>query len=383
MYPEMSLPDPLTYRWLFFEYYLGWRYSFGTVYTVIDSLAVFVTPLFLAGVPFFFGGLYYSWKKGEVEKGFFFLAWFATVLFVFLPAKFQLNYYYYPAFVPYFCLVANGIYEMAVKNKKLLLPSKRIRMSLSVFIACMHVFVLYLPLMRSGTDPVYLFGALLIITGGSVITTAVSRNLFEILAGWISIVALHRFLTRVEPGIMITLVIITAVVILILFCAMKLSTVTFPVRSTLMLGIVIFTGVSGVAMMITGSHDDNLHADKIANYIMEKAGTGNFTCWVENDPGLACALRYEVGNPFFAYFSASHPFSSNRSSVLDSYVASREILFWVVFVKDYGLVVDIRKYEETWNYFTSLEGINDASEEAGLPDGSIVRIYANSTRISA
>ncbi|MHA2330847.1 MAG: ArnT family glycosyltransferase [Candidatus Hodarchaeales archaeon] len=383
MHPEIPIPEPLTYKWLFFEYYLGWRYNYGTVYTVIDSLGIFLDPQFLIGLPFFFAGLYYMWKSGKSEKGFFFLTWFATVLLVFLPAKFQLNYYYYPAFLPYFCLTAVGIYEMATSAQKLLCSTVVKRALLLVSILLIHFVFLYLPIIKEPSlDLVYLLVSFALITGGSAIITLIGRNLPEIIAGWLSMVAMHWFLIKTDILILVTVVLVVGGIITLFLITIKKTVDNYPVRSLLVVLIIVFTGLIGTSSLISRSQEIDLHSDKIAAYIIPRGGTDNFTCWVAGHSGLSYALRYEVGNPFFAHVEASKPFLWNNT--IDFYEYTRfhpKIKFWIFLFEKNGDLEDVRNYSIAWNYFINLEGVKDVSEEAGLPDNSITRIYANQSAL--
>ncbi len=94
-----NIPMPLSYSWLFFQYYINWRYTGkGSAYSVVDSLGGLISPLFLACLPFLMTGIYGFIKRRNFGPLFFYGTWFLVVLITFLPAKFQLNYYYLAIF---------------------------------------------------------------------------------------------------------------------------------------------------------------------------------------------------------------------------------------------------------------------------------------------
>ncbi|MFW9996681.1 MAG: ArnT family glycosyltransferase [Candidatus Odinarchaeota archaeon] len=383
MHPEMPVPDPLTYRWLFFEYYLGWRYSYGTVYTVVDSLGVFLDPLFLAGVPFFFAGLYYLWTQDQSERGFFFLTWFASILFVFLPAQFQLNYYYYPVFLPFFNLAAIGVYETAMNNKSLRFPSARSRIAMFLTIMLIQAIFLYRPLLLlTGPDLGYLITVIVVITGGAFAVTLIGRNLLEIVAGWICVIAIHRFLIWSNPSVVLAVMVVGGGTAVSLLSLVRTKLGGFPVRSLIIIVIVVFTGMMGAANTISREGENDLYPDRIASYIEKHGGTGNNTCWAPNVAGFACVLRYELGNPFISYFENLQPFSDNTTLAVERYISSHMgIKFWIVFFEKVDEIEDVRQYSAAWNYFVNLPEIKDVSKEAGLPERSITRLFANQTAL--
>jgi hypothetical protein len=106
-------PSPVTYTYLFFTYYIGWRFEHatksgdlpGSLGSAINDYALIVMlPFFIVGlVAFFFS------SKRNPALGSALIAWLITVPLVFFPAQFQLNYYYIPLAVPYLAIAAKGI----------------------------------------------------------------------------------------------------------------------------------------------------------------------------------------------------------------------------------------------------------------------------------
>ncbi|MFX0209823.1 MAG: FG-GAP repeat domain-containing protein, partial [Candidatus Hodarchaeota archaeon] len=107
-------PKPLTYEWLFFEYYLSWRYEFGSPNVDLNLEGsmrhVFSDPMILMTLLFFFIGIYAFFHSRDFAKGLFFLTWLVLGAISFFPSLFQLSYYYLGLFIPYFCIVAKGIH---------------------------------------------------------------------------------------------------------------------------------------------------------------------------------------------------------------------------------------------------------------------------------
>ncbi|MFX1513705.1 MAG: FG-GAP-like repeat-containing protein [Promethearchaeota archaeon] len=114
LYQDPNAPASLTYEWLFFEYYLGWRYEYGSPNVDLNLEGalrhVFSDPMILITVIFFFLGLYAFYHSRNLATGVFFLVWLGAGAFSFLPSLFQLSYYYLGLIVPYFCIVAKGIH---------------------------------------------------------------------------------------------------------------------------------------------------------------------------------------------------------------------------------------------------------------------------------
>jgi 4-amino-4-deoxy-L-arabinose transferase-like glycosyltransferase len=117
---DPNRPDPVTYTFLFFEYYISWRYTHGTKYSLPDSVGSALNDYVLVVMlPFFIVGLFafFLSEKRNPALGSLFITWLVTVPFIFFPAQFQLNYYYIPLAIPYLAIAAKGI-EYIYSNER-------------------------------------------------------------------------------------------------------------------------------------------------------------------------------------------------------------------------------------------------------------------------
>jgi len=108
-----ELPENgITLEYIYYNYYIGWRYTHGNKYDLFGSLhGLKDDPIFVIGIPFFLMGIYYFIKKREYSKILLFGSWLTIVLVTFLPSSFQLDYYYMAVFPPYYAIVAKGMAE--------------------------------------------------------------------------------------------------------------------------------------------------------------------------------------------------------------------------------------------------------------------------------
>ncbi|MHA2307210.1 MAG: hypothetical protein ACXACU_17665, partial [Candidatus Hodarchaeales archaeon] len=109
---DPNKPDIVTYTFLFFDYFISWRFVYGTKYSLPDSVGSAINDYaLLVLLPFFILGIFafFFSDKRNPALGSLFLTWLVTVPFIFFPAKFQLNYYYIPLAIPYLAVAAKGI----------------------------------------------------------------------------------------------------------------------------------------------------------------------------------------------------------------------------------------------------------------------------------
>ncbi|MFW9996678.1 MAG: ArnT family glycosyltransferase [Candidatus Odinarchaeota archaeon] len=108
-----ELPETgISMEYIFYEYYIGWRYTHETKYDLFNSLhGLKGDPIFVIGLPFFIMGIYYFIKTRDFSKGLLLTSWLIFVLVAFLPSAFQLDYYYLAVFLPYYAVVAKGMVE--------------------------------------------------------------------------------------------------------------------------------------------------------------------------------------------------------------------------------------------------------------------------------
>ncbi|MHA1448324.1 MAG: ArnT family glycosyltransferase [Candidatus Hodarchaeales archaeon] len=111
-YSDEIPENGMTLEYIFYEYYIGWRYTHETKYALFDSLRGIINdPIFVMGIPFFVMGLYYFIKTRDFSKGLMLSSWFVVVIATLIPSHFQLDYYYLAVFLPYYAIVAKGMAE--------------------------------------------------------------------------------------------------------------------------------------------------------------------------------------------------------------------------------------------------------------------------------
>ncbi|MHA2330849.1 MAG: ArnT family glycosyltransferase [Candidatus Hodarchaeales archaeon] len=129
-----ELPETgISMEYIFYHYYIGWRYTHETKYDLFGSLhGLKDDPIFVIGIPFFFMGIYYFIRNREFSKGLLLSSWFIIVLVSFLPSKFQLDYYYLAVFLPYYAIVAKGMVESIRKGSGTVIRDFKERMIITV-----------------------------------------------------------------------------------------------------------------------------------------------------------------------------------------------------------------------------------------------------------
>ncbi|MHA1968583.1 MAG: ArnT family glycosyltransferase [Candidatus Hodarchaeales archaeon] len=89
---DPNKPDIVTYTFLFFDYFISWRFVYGTKYSLPDSVGSAINDYaLLVLLPFFIIGIFafFFSDKRNPALGSLFLTWLVTVPFIFFPAKFR------------------------------------------------------------------------------------------------------------------------------------------------------------------------------------------------------------------------------------------------------------------------------------------------------
>ncbi|MFX1517234.1 MAG: ArnT family glycosyltransferase [Promethearchaeota archaeon] len=351
-------PDPVTYTFLFFTYYIGWRYSHATDAgdlprslgsAINDHALLAVLPFFLVGIVAFF----FSSKRNPA-LGSALIAWLITIPLVFFPAQFQLNYYYIPLAVPYLAIAAKGIeYIYSSKNWRITVEDNVERFLAAVlfyvyfgFNFLFSPFLTFLDAILTET-----FSLLSGEIGISFYLTQMNSHIINFSPGFllfISVIYLIPFtfmafrVLKTFPGIIATglayiffldswfkgggLVILYDILfydllgtilsldfswifdvfehgapVLTLFGLVLLIFGLFWLRHKIKPEAYIFLGLTLSAMLINASalahvHQIlDLHFQESAIYIKHHGGDYNYSTWVIPDAGSQFAMRYYLG----------------------------------------------------------------------------------------
>ncbi|MHA2364798.1 MAG: ArnT family glycosyltransferase [Candidatus Hodarchaeales archaeon] len=401
--PNVPADIDITYTWLFFEYYINWRYSSSGNYSLVDSLGGFTGPLFLATVPFCLTGLYAYHKKRDYSNAAFYAGWFILVLFTFVPATFQLNYYYLAAFFPYYGLVAYGIFWTLRKvnsavhfrdnYEKMLLASPVL-----ILLLISHVLPHVLnwdERIRNQKELYYFLLSTAILIGGFIILILFFvRSIPGIFATMFVIFNLNRYFVAQGIGNLDgEFLLING--LLIGICLFLIRD-RFPLRSIFFLFIILMSAAAAmpwwVHYKVTSDRPAEDGYERIGHFIVEHGGDYNGSTWVFGETGSRYAIRYYMrGYNAINYqkyqLSSQDPFSSNSSIYMNIYIKNNpDLKFWVVLnrsiwdVKNQG-----HRPQSDWqnSYLWLKENFVWLNPLLNIPDTHHVHLFANSSVLTA
>lgn len=385
-----NVPNPLSYSWLFFEYYINWRYTGkGSAYTVVDSLGGLISPLFLACLPFFVTGVYAYLKKRDYSNLAFYGSWLLVVLITFLPAKFQLNYYYLAVFFPYFGVSSYGLYwslkktpsSLNFKNlsEKLLLS---IPIMLLIAISLLFPFFSTLNLFQS-THNLYLFiVSLLFVVGGFIVCAVLfTRSIPESFA--LAFIIFYLYQNLIAGGIGNTdtgFLILSAVLVAVPIYTLRDRV---PLSSGIFLFLIIMTPISTTAGWVNYESKADNKFQQTAQFILSHGGNYNYSTWVYFDAGAKYAMRFYMHGLLLVNDGGGEiPLSSNSTASMIAYLrASPQLKFFVVSTTMSGFeTTALPNYSTTWQYLqTNFVNVNPLLNK---PSWQNVQLYANRTVLS-
>ncbi|MFW9903654.1 MAG: ArnT family glycosyltransferase [Candidatus Thorarchaeota archaeon] len=413
-------PNPVTYTFLFFTYYIGWRYEHatksgdlpGSLGSAINDYALIVMlPFFIVGlVAFFFS------SKRNPALGSALIAWLITVPLVFFPAQFQLNYYYIPLAIPYLAIAAKGIEYIysseqwritVVDNVERLLAS-------SVFYIEIGFTYIISPFLFGQFNAFHLFVAAIYLVPFTVFAFKVLKTFPGILStGFAYIFFLNSWIKYEGFEILYNILFHDLVdTILSLDVTWLLDVVEHGAPVATLLGLVllilglywlrhkvrpeayILLTLTLSAMLINTSrlaHVNqifDLRFQESAIYIKHHGGAYNYSTWVIPDAGSQFAMRYYLGYEIEDR-SSSHrrdniPFSKNSSTYMDQYYNSNShIKFWVIInnsehhdVPPYAI-----NYSAAYRWFTTNDHLVCVDEVVGLTSWYKMHLFVNRTWI--
>lgn len=380
----------LTYSWLFFDYYLNWRYTgAGNFFTVGQSLdGLFYSPLFLACLPFFFFGIYGYIKNREYSTLLFYLSWLFIVFLSFLPAIFQLNYYYLAVFFPYYGITAYGLFWNLRKiPNKLSFTDAKIKYLLGAIIFILvYDPLIYYPFIHTGyfTNSTYYLPVALgsiFILGGFIICIRYSvRTIPEIISFGFIIFYLY-----------INILFIYAQYVnseLLIFSMIAIGIIIFSIKDRMYLGsafflfILILTPITVDIKSINTDVTSDNQIEKMGEFIVQHGG-GNASTWVFPSTAIRYSMRYYLhGVHLINDYSDYEPFTSNSSLVMQQYLnANSGLKFFIINDRYYFGSKAISNWSQSYLWLKSHFILVDSL--VNVQSWQVIHLYANKTVLTA
>jgi len=436
-------PNPVTYTFLFFEYYIGWRFTHATdagdlprsVGSAINDLALWVViPFFIVGIIAFFFS-----NKRNLALGSAFLAWLITIPFVFFPAQFQLNYYYIPLAIPYFAIAAKGFDYIYSNEQWKMTVVDNIERFLAGFIFYFTFAFKYL------VSPFYeLVNIFLAILSGVELSDIINQFIdldlgfllfisaiylvpFSIVAfrylktfpgiiavgfaydffidSWFKSNGLEKLynvlfhnlfetilsmdvswiLDVVEHGAPLATIV---GIVLLIFGLYWLRPKVKP-QAFIFLGLLLSAMLINLSALIHVNQIFDLRFQESAIYIKNHGGDYNYSTWVLPDAGSQFAMRYYLG--YEVEDRSAHnrlnniPFSHNSSDRMDEYYeAHNNIKFWVIIntSEHHNIPAYAITYPEAYKWFTTNEHLVCVDDIIDLTSWYKIHLFVNHTWIT-
>ncbi|MFW9777419.1 MAG: ArnT family glycosyltransferase [Candidatus Heimdallarchaeota archaeon] len=428
-------PDPVTYTFLFFTYYINWRYTHGTKYNLPDSIGsavndyaiIVILPFFVVGIwAFFFS------ENRNPALGASLVAWLLTIPFVFFPAQFQLNYYYIPLIIPYMAIGAKGIefiyssdhWRITVTdNIERILAGTYFYIEIGFSLVVIPLITLIEPISQLflGQTDIDTVLAAIDVAGPSLLLAAVFLIPFTFLAfrvlktfpGIIATGFAYRYFVLSwikEENIKVLYDVIVHDLIRTLFSLdfewiqeiieFGAPLVTLFGLLLLILGLYwlkprikpeayVFLGLVLSAMLVnisvTAHYDQilDLRFEEMAGYIKSHGGQYNHSTWVIPEAGAFFAMRYYLGVEVVN--DGNTPFVRNTSTGMENYYLSNSnIKFWVVInnSKHWHVPAYAEEYPNAYRWLTTNPHLENVDVIVGLPAWYKMHLFVNRTWIT-
>lgn len=343
-------------RWFFFEYYIGWRYenpSPNEDYNMWNAVhSAFADPIFVAMIPIFFIGIYAFFRTKKTADGLLYTTWFFSTLLVFLPASFQLNYYYLACFLPFYLVVAKGVVYMFRES--------RAWWGYEYLAVLIGVLTLGFIIHRYWIVTYEFLSIPLLGIKGQMLPSGPhlhNLNLFILIGG------------------------IGASLLLLYWIRVNLNIVGLA-----LVFVVVLSSLIAISYSIHVSADWDPRLEEIASFILEHNGDYNESTWVFSDAGTEYALRYYLGNEIFkeggrwANGEYVVPFTDNTSSSMENFVnAFPRIKFWIVLndtYRDHDTPEKIQShYSEAYSWLK--ENYDCVDDRIGIPEWLAYHVFAD------
>ncbi|MHA2095041.1 MAG: hypothetical protein ACW98F_10480, partial [Candidatus Hodarchaeales archaeon] len=441
---DPNRPSVVTYTFLFFEYYIGWRYASGTKYNLADSLGGAINDYALiVMLPFFIIGLwaFFFSERRNPALGSALIAWLLVIPLVFFPAMFQLNYYYIPLVIPFFAIAAKGFEFLYSYEKMRLQAVDNVEKGLAggyFFLEIGYSFVI-VPI------SVFLDNAITMLFGSASFSSLIPsadlliKNLFVAAIYLVPFSFLCFYVLKTFPGIITAgfaykffidgwfrsgnglfrlydhithdffdqllkfdfswigevmefgAPLATFVGLLLLIIGLYWLRPKIKPQLTIILALIL----SGMLINVsTNAHVNqifDLRYQEMAIYINNHGGDYNYSTWAIHEGGTQFALRYYLGNE--VVHSTNYPFSSNSSETVQSYFTNSRpnVSFWVIVnhtghwwnaEKGTGVPPYAEMYPEAYRWFRTNPNLACVDEIVGLTTWYKMHLFVNKTRIT-
>jgi hypothetical protein len=415
-------PDPLTYTFLFFEYYIGWRYTNGNAYDLPSSIGSAINDYALVVLlPFFIIGLwaFFFSKQRNLALGSALIAWLLVIPFIFFPAKFQLNYYYIPLVLPYFGIAAKGFEYFYSNGKKFRLTTEdNVERMLAGSYFYLEIGLLFVldPILvfLSGGSSVdnlakYLFvGSIYLIpfsflcfrvlkTFPGIITAGFAFKFF--MDGWfhhgnglfeLYDIIFHKLpetifssdFTWITDVVELGAPLATFIGLILLIVGLYWLKPKVKPQLLLIVAILLSGMLINVSSLVHTNQVFDMHYQEMAIYINNHGGNYNYSTWVIPEAGAGFALRYYT--EYEVVGTGDYPFSSNSSSVMESFANARpNIKFWVVInnSEHFNVPAYAIEYPEAYKWFTNHSHLVCVDDIIGLTPWYRMHLWVNRTWI--
>ncbi|MFX0084107.1 MAG: ArnT family glycosyltransferase [Candidatus Hodarchaeota archaeon] len=434
---DPNKPNPVTYTFLFFEYYISWRYTHGTKYSLASSIGSAINDYALwVLLPFFVLGIYafFFSDKRNPALGSLFITWLVTIPFIFFPAQFQLNYYYIPLAIPFMAVAAKGI-EYIYSSEKVHLP---VVDNVERFLATVIAFAFFYQsiIIQFILDPInriisysvdffignigisgfinnlqsinYTYSTFIILIY-LVPFLLVSFRVLKTFIGIFSVGGAYCFFITVFvklPGLynfilndlieslfsfdfswvsnsfelgapIVTLIGVIVIIFVLYMLKPRVKSQVFIFLTLILSGMLINVSTQAHYNQIL-----DLGFQEMAIYINNHGGNYNYSTWVISEAGAEFGMRYYLGYEITS--TGNRPFSYNSSFGVESFYRSNSnIKFWVIINDTHWHLPDYSEdYAPAYRWFTSHEHLVCVDDIIGVTSWYKIHLFVNKTWIS-
>ncbi|MFX0093846.1 MAG: ArnT family glycosyltransferase [Candidatus Hodarchaeota archaeon] len=383
----LNPPPEFNYEWLFFDYYLGWRYenpSPNVGYTMWAAVSsAFMDPLFIAVAPFFVVGIYAFYKTRHYAQGVLFLSWFGIVMTAFMPAEFQLNYYYLAAFLPYLCVAGKGVAYVFKDpghffTRDLL---ERLLIATPYSLVMFSLFILE-PFSVWGSVPFLNLVFFAIMEGGYLLLVwRVNESIPGILTLGVCFYSFYRCFYLYGPA--------DHDLIYLLIAGMAIAVSLYWLKGKVrfsglfLLAMVLLSTVTCLSWLVYANDTYGAELEDISLWILSHGGDYDFSTRVFPDPGVKYAMRYYLNHTIVPGRTAGGQWLAdnlrwNSSTAFAAWIRGAPyVRFWVVTNGTFGETKPDSDYSES--YLWLKENFQCYDEEVGIPPFHTVHLFANLT----
>ena len=400
-----------SYAWLFFEYYLGWRYDNPTHYSLYDSLNAFNDAFFAICIPLALLGIIGFIIDKEYDYLALITTFFLSIVVVFFPAAFQLDYYYLPAMMPIFALAAKGMVFLYRRNA-LLIEDYIDRLLLSVPFALMFLGKFILPLaannLQGRTIEWYVLYGSLFLAFYVIMVYKVCQNMIDIftLTGIMYFISkyiiFNNIIYQYLPLIIGFTLPFAILLLLITYFFMNDKSLKREINTTKIFSFIVILFLLGMSGLSANSNStywrlqSNPEFESIANYITENGGDYENSTYVFPEAGAKYSLSYYMNHNAMKFYGGQDSegkikpgyFGMNSTAQMNgtSYYAFANryhyIQFFVILQGEYYVkrsLIPESTYSESYTWLK--QNYADVTEIiGGLP--WYIQVFANRTLIA-